>query len=116
VLDSKKSLLNHNTPSNIGIVLFVWTYFMAKGMDHTFHLSFKKAFFVLIKIVAIVNIFGFIVYMIAIMLVSCVQPKRKNLVNKIKDGNPSIISTRQMRTQVDATQRKNKSKQSTKIR
>jgi hypothetical protein len=33
---------------------------------------------------------------------------------KIKDGIPSIRSTRQKRTQVDTTQRKNKSKQSTK--
>jgi hypothetical protein len=33
---------------------------------------------------------------------------------KIRDGNPSIKSTRQKRTQVDTTQRKNKSKKSTK--
>jgi hypothetical protein len=33
---------------------------------------------------------------------------------KNKDGNPSIKSTRQMRTQENTTQRKNKSKQSTK--
>ncbi len=35
-----------------------------------------------------------------------VEGKRR----KIKDGNPSIKSTRQMRTQVDTTQSKNKSK------
>jgi len=70
----------------------------------------------LLKIIAIVNIFGFIVYIIAIMLVSCVQPKRKNLVNKNQGWDPSIKSTRQMKAQVDATQRKNESKQSTKIR
>jgi hypothetical protein len=29
---------------------------------------------------------------------------------KIKDGNPSIKSTRQMKAQVDITQRKNKNK------
>ncbi len=34
---------------------------------------------------------------------------------KIKDGNPSIKSTRQVRTQVDTTQRRNQNKQSTKI-
>jgi hypothetical protein len=50
------------------------------------------------------------------MLVSCVQPKRKNLVNKNQGWDPSIKSTRQMKAQVDATQRKNESKQSTKIR
>jgi hypothetical protein len=33
---------------------------------------------------------------------------------KIKDGIPSIKSTRQMKAQVDTTQRKYKSKQSTK--
>jgi hypothetical protein len=38
----------------------------------------------------------------------------KTLDIKIKDGIPSIKSTRQMRTQVDTTKRKNKSKQSTK--
>jgi hypothetical protein len=42
----------------------------------------------LLKIVAIINIFGFIVYAIAIMLVSCVQPKRKNLVNKNQGWEP----------------------------
>jgi hypothetical protein len=30
----------------------------------------------------------------------------KNPINKIKDKNPSSKSTRQMRTQVDTTQRK----------
>jgi hypothetical protein len=40
----------------------------------------------------------------------------KTMEIKIKDRNPSIKSTKQMRTQVDTTQRKNKSKQSTKIR
>jgi uncharacterized protein (DUF433 family) len=34
----------------------------------------------------------------------------------IKYGNPYIKSTRQMRTQVDTTQRKNKNKKSTKVR
>ncbi len=34
----------------------------------------------------------------------------------MKDENPSIKSTRQMRAQVNTTQRKNKSKQSTKIK
>jgi hypothetical protein len=33
---------------------------------------------------------------------------------KIKDKNPSIKNTRQMRAQIDTTQRKNQSKQSTK--
>jgi hypothetical protein len=33
---------------------------------------------------------------------------------KMKDKNPSIKSTRQMRAQVDTTQRKNESKQSMK--
>jgi hypothetical protein len=42
----------------------------------------------LLKIVAIVNIFGFIVYTIAIMLVSCAQPKRKNPVNKNQGWEP----------------------------
>jgi hypothetical protein len=42
--------------------------------------------------------------------------KKKDLVNKNHGWNPSNKSTRQMRTQVDTTQRKNKSKQSTKIR
>jgi hypothetical protein len=42
--------------------------------------------------------------------------RRKALQRKINNGNPSIKSTRQMRTQEDTTQRKNKSKQSTKIR
>jgi hypothetical protein len=40
--------------------------------------------------------------------------QRKTLYIKIKDGNPSIKSIRQMRTQVNTTQRgkkKNKSKQ-----
>jgi len=32
----------------------------------------------------------------------------------MKDGNLSIKSTKQMKTQVDTTQRKNKTKQSTK--
>jgi hypothetical protein len=36
---------------------------------------------------------------------------KKTLYIKIKDGNPSIKSTRQMRTQVDTTQRKNKNEQ-----
>jgi hypothetical protein len=39
--------------------------------------------------------------------------RRKTLYIRIRDGNPSIKSTRQKRTQVDKTQRKNKSKQST---
>jgi hypothetical protein len=34
---------------------------------------------------------------------------------KIRDGNPSIKNTRQMRARVDTTQRKNENKQSTKI-
>jgi hypothetical protein len=34
--------------------------------------------------------------------------KKKNPVNKIKDKNPSIKITRQMRTQLDTTQRKKK--------
>jgi hypothetical protein len=42
----------------------------------------------LLKIVAIVNIFGFIVYTIAIMLVNCAQPKRKNHVNKNQGWEP----------------------------
>jgi hypothetical protein len=33
---------------------------------------------------------------------------KRNPVNKIKDENPSIKSTRQQRTQVNTTQRKNK--------
>jgi hypothetical protein len=37
--------------------------------------------------------------------------RRKNPVNE-NQGNPSIKSTRQMRTQVNTTQRKNKNKQS----
>jgi hypothetical protein len=44
------------------------------------------------------------------------NPRGKTMLKKIKDGNPSIKSTRQMITQVDITQRKNESKQSTKIR
>jgi exo-beta-1,3-glucanase (GH17 family) len=35
--------------------------------------------------------------------------ERKTLQIKIKDGNPSIKSTRQMRTQVNTIQRKKKS-------
>jgi hypothetical protein len=43
--------------------------------------------------------------------------KRKTMQIKIKDENPSIKSTKQMRTQVHTTQRKkDKSKQSTKIK
>jgi hypothetical protein len=38
----------------------------------------------------------------------------KTLYIKIKDGILSIKSTRQMKAQVNTTQRKNKSKQSTK--
>jgi hypothetical protein len=41
-------------------------------------------------------------------------PKGRTLYIKIKDENPSIKSTRQMRAHVDITQRKNKSKPSTK--
>jgi hypothetical protein len=41
-------------------------------------------------------------------------PKGKTLYVKIKDENPSIKITRQMRARVDITQRKNKSKPSTK--
>jgi hypothetical protein len=40
--------------------------------------------------------------------------EEKPYIQKIKDVNPSIKSTRQMRAQIDTTQRKNKSKQSTK--
>jgi hypothetical protein len=40
--------------------------------------------------------------------------RRKTLQIKIKDANPFNKSTRQMRTQVDTTERENKSKQSTK--
>jgi hypothetical protein len=40
--------------------------------------------------------------------------RRKTI--KFKDGNPSNKSTRQMRTQIDTTQRENKSKQSTKMK
>ncbi len=39
---------------------------------------------------------------------------KENIVWKIKDKNPSIKNTRQMRAQIDTTQRKNQSKQSTK--
>ncbi len=40
---------------------------------------------------------------------------RKTMYRKIKDGNPSIKSTRQMKARVDTTQRKNnESQQSTK--
>jgi hypothetical protein len=39
---------------------------------------------------------------------------QNNSCDNSKDGNPSIKSTRQMRTQVYTTQRQNKSKQSTK--
>jgi len=42
------------------------------------------------------------------------RKKKKNLIYKIKDKNPSIKSTRQMRTLIDTTQRKNENKQSTK--
>jgi hypothetical protein len=42
--------------------------------------------------------------------------KKKTLYIKIKDENQSIKSTRQMRAQVNTTQRKNKSKQSTEIK
>jgi len=41
---------------------------------------------------------------------------RKTLYIKIKDENPFIKGTRQMRAQANKTQRQNKSKQSTKIR
>jgi hypothetical protein len=41
--------------------------------------------------------------------------RRKNPVNE-NQGNPSIKSTRKMRTQVNTTQRKNKNKQSGKKR
>jgi hypothetical protein len=36
------------------------------------------------------------------------------MYKKIKDGNPSIKSTREMRARVNTTQRKNESKQLTK--
>jgi len=49
------------------------------------------------------------------MLNMCFMMK-ENLYIKIKDENPSIIITRQMRAQVNTTQRQNKSKQSTKIK
>jgi len=43
------------------------------------------------------------------------RKKEKPCKIKIKDGNPSIKSTRQMKTQVDTTQKKKKkSKQSKK--
>jgi hypothetical protein len=44
------------------------------------------------------------------------KKEEKPCISKSKMGNLSIKSTMQMRTQVDTTQRKNKSKQSTKIR
>jgi hypothetical protein len=40
-----------------------------------------------------------------------VKRGRKTLYIKIKDGNPSIKSIRQMRARVDITQRKKKNKQ-----
>jgi hypothetical protein len=40
------------------------------------------------------------------------KEEKKPCKSKIKDGNPFIKSTRQMRTQVDTTQRKKKQKQS----
>jgi len=51
----------------------------------------------------------------------CFQVKKTRTLKgkhcvKIKDKNPSIKSTRQMRTQIDTNQRKNESKQSTKKR
>jgi hypothetical protein len=45
-----------------------------------------------------------------------ISDEEKPFYIKIKDENPSIKSTRQMRTQVNTTQRKIKSKQSTKIK
>jgi hypothetical protein len=42
------------------------------------------------------------------------RKKKKNRIYKIKDGNPSIKSTRQMRTLIDTTQRKNENKHSIK--
>jgi hypothetical protein len=46
------------------------------------------------------------------------KEEKKSCINlfifKIKDRNPSIKSTRQMKAQVDTTQSKNKRKQSTK--
>jgi hypothetical protein len=41
------------------------------------------------------------------------EKKKKNLVNQNQGWEPSIKSTRQMKTQEDTTQRQNKSKQST---
>jgi hypothetical protein len=38
------------------------------------------------------------------------KEEKKPCKSKIKDGNPFIKSTRQMRTQVDTTQRKKKTK------
>jgi len=40
------------------------------------------------------------------------RKKKKNLIYKIKDENPSIKSTRQMKTLINTTQRKNRNKQS----
>jgi hypothetical protein len=43
------------------------------------------------------------------------QSKKKNHAYKNQGWDPSIKSTRQMKAEADTTQRKNKSKQSTKI-
>jgi hypothetical protein len=115
VLDSKKSLLNHNTPSNTGIVVLVWTYFMAKGLNHTFHLSLNKRLSLsLLKIVTIVNIFDFIVYTIAIMFLSCVQPKRKNLINKNQGWEPIHEKYKANENTSRCNPKEKKTKQSTK--
>jgi hypothetical protein len=45
---------------------------------------------------------------IVVCLVHDVQSKKKTLNIKIKDDNPSIKSTRQIRAQVDTTQKKTK--------
>jgi hypothetical protein len=45
-----------------------------------------------------------------------VVKRRKIMYIKIKDENPSIKGMRQMRAQVNTTKRKNKSKQSTKVK
>jgi hypothetical protein len=48
-----------------------------------------------------------------LLFIGNLEEEKKTLYIKIKNGNPSIKSTRQMTAGVDTTQRKNESKQST---
>jgi hypothetical protein len=53
------------------------------------------------------------IFWVSLLLLLLFLSLKKNLYIKIKNVNPSVKSTRQMRAQVDTTKRKNESKQST---